>query len=84
MRTSKALALFALGLAIGISGPRVEAARSAEVEKQKSFEHRVDTARGNPASMGPGPCARRVPPGEPGLADSGFARNQKAASATRD
>ena len=43
--SSKILTLLAVGLALGISGcAAVEAARSAEVEKQKSFEHRVDTA----------------------------------------
>src|SRR5258708_689383 len=43
--SSKILTLLAIGLALGISGcAAVEAARSAEVEKQKSFEHRVDTA----------------------------------------
>jgi hypothetical protein len=37
--------LVAVGLALGISGcAAVEAAGSAEVEKQKSFEQRVDTA----------------------------------------
>lgn len=45
MSSSKILTLLAVGLALGISGcAAVEAARSAEVEKQKSFEHRVDTA----------------------------------------
>jgi len=43
--SSKILTLLAVGLALGISGcAAVEAARSAEVEKQQSFEHRVDTA----------------------------------------
>jgi hypothetical protein len=43
--TSKFLTFIVIGLALGISGcGAVEAARSAEVEKQKSFEHRVDTA----------------------------------------
>ena len=41
----KILTLLAVVLALGISGcAAVEAARSAEVEKQQSFEHRVDTA----------------------------------------
>ena len=45
MSSSKFLTLLAVELALGISGcAAVEAARSAEVEKQKSFEHRVDTA----------------------------------------
>jgi hypothetical protein len=45
VRSSKLLTLLAVGLALGISGcAAVGAARSAEVEKQKSFEHRVDTA----------------------------------------
>ena len=45
MRLSKILTLLAVGVALGISGcAAVEAARSAEVEKQQSFEHRVDTA----------------------------------------
>jgi hypothetical protein len=38
---SKILTLVAVGLALGISGcAAVEASRWAEVEKQKSFEHR--------------------------------------------
>ena len=45
MRSSKILTLLAIGLALGSSGcAAVEAARSAQVEKQKAFEHRVDTA----------------------------------------
>ncbi|MGA9724990.1 MAG: hypothetical protein WBQ86_21215 [Candidatus Binatus sp.] len=45
MHLSKILTLVAVGLALGISGcSALEAARSAEVEKQKSFERRVDTA----------------------------------------
>ena len=44
MRTPKLPTLIVIGLALGISGcGAVEAARSAEVEKQKTFEHRVDT-----------------------------------------
>jgi len=45
MSSSKILTLLAIGLALGSSGcAAVEAARSAQVEKQKAFEHRVDTA----------------------------------------
>jgi hypothetical protein len=45
VRTSRTLALLAVALALGISGcAAVEGARSAEVEKQKSFVHRVDSA----------------------------------------
>ena len=45
MRSSKILTLVAVALALGISGcGAVEAARSAQVEQQKNFEHRVDTA----------------------------------------
>lgn len=45
MRSSKILTLVAVALALGISGcAAVEAARSAQVEQQKNFEHRVDTA----------------------------------------
>lgn len=45
VRLSKILTLLAVGLALGSSGcAAVDAARSAEVEKQKTFEQRVDTA----------------------------------------
>jgi hypothetical protein len=49
VHSSKILALVAVGLALGISDCAVvEAARSAEVGKQKSFEQRVETASSYP------------------------------------
>ncbi len=45
MHLSKILTFVAVGLALGISGcSSLEAARSAEMEKEKGFEQRVDTA----------------------------------------
>jgi hypothetical protein len=45
MHSSTILTLLAIGLALGSSGcAAVGAARSAQVEKQIAFEHRVDTA----------------------------------------
>ena len=45
MRSSKILALMAIGLSLGLYGcGAMEAARASEVQKQQVFEHRVDMA----------------------------------------
>jgi hypothetical protein len=45
MRSSNIVTLMAIGLALGLYGcGAMEAARSGEVQKQQTFEHRVDMA----------------------------------------